>query len=117
MRFWTAAALCTSILTLGSFSVANAETANPTTHQQQQLNAIEPSSLVSAAYHGDLEQAGVPSYNQFKQQYRVGTIDAEFLVEKAIQAGEISSELAHDEGYMNGVRIHLQQLMGTDSPN
>lgn len=116
MRFWTAAALCTSLLTLGSVSVANAETANPNDNQQQQLHHIEPSSLVSSAYHGDLEEAGVPSYNQLKQQYRVGSIDAESLVEKAIEAGEISSELANDESYMNGVRINLQQLMGTSSP-
>lgn len=115
MRHLTLGTLTTLLLTLGMVPATQAE---PTSSNQEQarvdnqrnVRSTEAFDLVASAYRGEFEGQGIPSYYQLQQAYELGEVDAETLVSKAIEAGELSPAAANDEGYINAVRLHLDQL-------
>lgn len=115
MRKLALGTLTTLLLTFGIAPVAQGETFSETKEQalaqnQQNVRSTEAFDLVAAAYRGQFKSQGVPSYYQLQQAYEVGEVDAETLVSRAIEAGELSPAAAEDEAYINAVRLHLSGL-------
>jgi len=115
MRHLTLGTLSTLLLTFGITPSVNAGSMTPSQEQtdnqnQRNVRSTEAFNLVSAAYRGELEPQGVPSYYELEQAYRAGEIDAETLVNRAIAADELSPAAAEDEAYINAVRLHLSEL-------
>ncbi|AFZ43975.1 hypothetical protein PCC7418_1806 [Halothece sp. PCC 7418] len=115
MRQLTLGTLSTLLLALGAVPAAQAESMNPAeeqayTQNQRNVRSTAAFDLVSAAYRGKLESAGIPSYHKLQQAYETGQVDAEDIVNSAIAAGELSPTAAGDEGYMNAVSLHLSDI-------
>ncbi|MFP4132705.1 MAG: hypothetical protein ACLFQP_08705 [Halothece sp.] len=115
MRHFTLGSLTSLFLILGVTPVGVAETA-PTSEKvnhNSQYNSIretEAFNLVSSGYRGDFKEQGIPAYAQFEQAYIAGNLDAEKLVNSAIEAGDLSSEAIEDEAYLNAITAHLDAL-------
>ncbi|QDZ38623.1 hypothetical protein FRE64_00890 [Euhalothece natronophila Z-M001] len=117
MRRLILTGLSSLFVTLGVTPVAIAEATTTSeqvtnNHQQNNVRDTEAFSLVSSAYRGDLTEEGIPAYAQFEQAYIAGEIDAESLVNSAIEAGHLSSEAIEDEAYLAAVTLHLDNLAG-----
>ncbi|AFZ43976.1 hypothetical protein PCC7418_1807 [Halothece sp. PCC 7418] len=120
MGHLTLGTLTTLALTLGLALPAQAEGMQPTQEQtyaqnRQNVRETEAFNLVSAAYRGEFEPEGIPSYYKLEEAYEAGEIDAETLVNRAIAAGELSPTAANDEAYVNAVRLHLSELETTNN--
>jgi len=115
MRRLTLGTLTPLLLTLGFTPTAQAEMKPSAQEQaqadsQQDVRSTEAFNLVSAAYRGEFEAQGIPSYYQLEQAYLAGEVTAQGLVNTAIAACELSPTAAEDEGYLNAVRLHLDSL-------
>lgn len=115
MRYLTLGTLTTLLLILGivpaiPLKTIASEQAQGDVDTQPNVRPDDPFDLVAAAYRGEFEAQGVPGYNQLEQAYETGEIDAEILVKKAIKAGALPPAAANDEGYINAVKLQLDQL-------
>ena len=115
MRHLTLGTLTTLLLTFGITPSVSAESMTPyqeqtDTQNQRNVRSTEAFDLVSAAYRGELEPQGIPSYYELEQAYLAGEVDAKTLVDRAIAAGELSPVASEDEAYLNAVRLHLSEL-------
>lgn len=71
---------------------------------------IQPISLVHRAYSGHFSNQGIPGFNSLTIAYENGQIEAEDLVQTAINQGRLSPDKLSDEGYLETVRFQLRQL-------
>ena len=75
---------------------------------------IKPFNLVHRAYSGHFSEQGVPGFNGLATAYQSGQIEAEDLVQTAIEQGRLSPEMLEDQGYINAVDFQLQDLRDRD---
>ena len=75
---------------------------------------IKPFNLVHRAYSGHFSEQGVPGFNALETAYQSGQIEAEDLVQTAIDQGRLSSDALNDAGYVNAVDFQLQDLRDRD---
>jgi hypothetical protein len=76
---------------------------------------IKPFNLVHRAYSGHFSEQGVPGFNGLATAYQSGQIEAEDLVQTAIDQGRLSPDALDDAGYINAVDFQLQDLRDRDS--
>jgi len=76
---------------------------------------IKPFNLVHRAYSGHFSEQGVPGFNGLATAYQSGQIEAEDLVQTAINQGRLSPDALDDAGYVNAVDFQLQDLRDRDS--
>ncbi len=76
---------------------------------------IKPFNLVHRAYSGHFSEQGIPGFNRLAMAYRSGQIEAEDLVQTAIDQGRLSPDALDDTGYVNAVKFQLQDLRDRDS--
>ncbi len=76
---------------------------------------IKPFNLVHRAYSGHFSEQGVPGFNGLVTAYESGQIEAEDLVQTAIDQGRLSPAALDDPGYVNAVKYQLQDLRDRDS--
>ncbi|MBL1177233.1 hypothetical protein [Pantanalinema sp. GBBB05] len=70
-----------------------------------------PLALVQLARQGYLVQQGIPSNGDLIYAVQAGQITPENLIQAGINAGQVSSDALQDEGYLNGVREQLHDLI------
>jgi hypothetical protein len=75
---------------------------------------IKPFNLVHRAYSGHFSEQGVPSFNGLATAYQNGQIEAEDLVQTAVDQGRLSPDALDDAGYVNAVDFQLQDLRDRD---
>ncbi|HEY9616539.1 MAG TPA: hypothetical protein V6C64_06850 [Microcoleaceae cyanobacterium] len=86
-----------------------AQTANqssPTVSQH-----TPPVALVQLARQGYLVQQGIPSNGDLIYAVQAAQITPEDLIQAGIKAGQVLPEALQDEGYLNGVRVQLHDLI------
>ncbi len=66
--------------------------------------------MVSSAYRGDFEEAGINSYATLISNYETGELTAEDLINAAIETGELSPGAMEDESYVEAVDNQLDAL-------
>ncbi len=76
---------------------------------------IQPFNLVHRAYSGHFSQQGIPGFNGLATAYRSGQIEAEDLIQTAINRGRLSPDALDDAGYVNAVKFQLEKLRDRDS--
>jgi hypothetical protein len=69
---------------------------------------LSPVALVTLAQQGKLQAQGIPSYGALVIQYQLGQLDAQTLIQGAIQANRLPAEVASNQGYVNAVNTQLQ---------
>lgn len=69
-----------------------------------------PFNLVTLAYQGYFREQGIPSYAALIVAHQAGRISAEDLVESAIRANKLPSQILNDQGYLNAVEFKLERL-------
>lgn len=119
MRQLTLGTLTTLAVTLGVALPAPAAGMPPTQEQtyaqdRQNVRDTEAFNLVAAAYRGELEAQGIPSFHQLEEAYEAGEVDARTLVNRAIAAGKLAPAALEDDAYLNAVRLHLSDLETQD---
>jgi hypothetical protein len=72
---------------------------------------LTASQVVTLARRGYFEEQGISSYATFVEDYRVGEIDADDIIQAAIQTGRLSSAAANDEGYKFAIERQVRLLM------
>lgn len=80
------------------------------TNSEYEASLTDPFTLVTSAYRGEFKEQGIPSYGQFMSAYETRSIDAEDLVQAAVEAGDLPPQALNDEGYINAVRLSLNAL-------
>lgn len=73
-------------------------------------NEIEPINLVFKAYQGYFVENGIPSGGSFIQKARLGKINAETLVESAIEKQRLSPETIEDNDYLQKIDAALFKI-------
>lgn len=71
---------------------------------------IKPFNLVHRAYSGHFSEQGIPGFQGLVTAYESGQLDAEDLVQTAIDQGRLSPDTLEDQGYLHTVRSQLQHL-------
>ncbi|MEL4894549.1 hypothetical protein [Crocosphaera sp. Alani8] len=102
-----------SSLLLGGFFApvnANETVAVMSTMEQNRIAYVSPVNLVSHGRGGTFREQGIPGYVRFSLAVKSGKVDAESLVEAAIQAGLLSAEILNDAAYLSSVKFELSQL-------
>lgn len=102
-----------SSLVLGSFFTpvnANEIMAVNSTLEQNQIAYLSPVNLVSHGRRGTFREQGIPSHISFSLAIKSGQVDAESLVNAAIQAGRLSSDTLNNLSYLSQVQFELSQL-------
>ena len=80
------------------------------TNSKVARTVITPFELVSRAYQGDYHLQGIPGFGSFISESHTGRVTAKVLVQAAIDAKELSSEMITDRSYLSGVEQHLFNL-------
>ena len=78
--------------------------------EQYTEKRISPFALVSAAYRGRFKDWDIPAYEELEESYGTQKVTAKDLINAGIEAGELSSQTANDEGYINNVDAQLNEL-------
>ncbi|MFL9458632.1 MULTISPECIES: hypothetical protein [Nostocales] len=111
MKGFIISSLSALVLTAVSTSAVHAQQTayNPAVSENASSNVarITPVDLVNAAYRGQLENQGIPSYNDFHLAYRARQINAYALVKSAIQSNLLPSLVLNDQSYINAVATQL----------
>lgn len=99
---------------VAAWGIATPLPAQPRTISDRQISLVEitPYDLVTAAYQGQFVEQGIPSGSRFLTATRLNQIDAEDLVQGAIDAGRLSEAIGGDRGYLyrvNSTLVHLSR--------
>jgi hypothetical protein len=108
MKRFLTTAIFTAMLTTTASAAAAGEVAVTSIHLQTQ--EIKPFNLVHRAYSGHFSAEGIPGFNRLTTAYRSGQLNAEDLVQTAINQGRLSPETLQDKGYINAVNFQLREL-------
>ena len=78
--------------------------------EQNNTAYLSPVNLVSHGRGGTFSEQGIPGYIRFSLAIKSGKINAESLVNSAIEAGRLSSEVLNDSNYLSNVQFELSQI-------
>lgn len=79
------------------------------------LSRTNPFELVYLSYFGQFEAQGIPGYENLISDYRSGEIEAEDLVQAAIDQNRLPADTLENDRYVNFVQYQLRRLENTDS--
>lgn len=105
--------LASSLLTISLTTVSPAALAGEVAAASKgnaTVPEIEPFNLVHRAYSGHFSQQGIPGFTGLATAYRSGEIEAQDLVQIAINQGRLSEDTLNDESYLNAVAFQLRNL-------
>ena len=71
---------------------------------------IPPVTLVQLGSQGYFSQQGIPSNAAFRFAIKTGKVDAQKLVQSAIDKGRLSSEALNDTEYLSSVQFQLHRF-------
>lgn len=106
MKRFLTSAMMTAVLTITAATASEVSVAATNLGAQE----IKPFNLVHRAYSGHFSDNGIPGFNRLKTAYRSGQLDAEDLMQAAIEQGRLSPDRLEDRGYVNAVAFQLRQL-------
>ena len=70
---------------------------------------IPPVTLVQLGYQGYFNQQGIPSHESFRFGVKTGKVDAQKLVQSAIDKGRLSRQSLNDSKYLSSVQYELNR--------
>ena len=103
----TLSALAFSSLVTPAFA---SEIAAAKSKTASKIKEITPFNLVLSSYQGRFTNQGIPAYHAFLSAIRLNKIEAEDLVQSAINAGRLSEDTLNDTEYLNSVDSLLDNL-------
>ncbi|MGF1481675.1 MAG: hypothetical protein ACFB4I_19685 [Cyanophyceae cyanobacterium] len=98
------------VLSLLAPAYAGAPTESVASSSPSEIRRTEAFNLVSSAYRGELEEQGIPGYLELTSEYELGTVEAEDIVQAAVEAGVLSPKALEDKAYLEAVEIQLESL-------
>ncbi len=99
----------TSIPTLsGQEAMPNNSTQMGNTSNNARMTT--PFNLAYKAYHGDFSEQGIPGYDAFLTGYRSRAFSAKDIVQSAVNANQLSSQLLSDQEYIDAVESQIEAL-------
>jgi hypothetical protein len=69
-----------------------------------------PVNLVNLARNGYFQDRGIPSYLALETAIARGQVNAETLIQAAVEENKIASETLNDEGYLRQVEMKLDLI-------
>lgn len=73
-------------------------------------NYLQPFNLVFLAYQGNLKEQGIPSGNSLIFEYQTGNLRANDLVNAAVKANKLPTQILNDQSYLSAVESQLISL-------
>lgn len=98
-----------SVLLLSAMAVC------PARAREHDVYRTEPFNLVFLGYQGFFERQGIPSNGAFLEAIRSHRVTAEDLVRGAIAQGKLPQETLEDEGYLNVLKLQLEDFSRSDN--
>jgi hypothetical protein len=113
MQRFILASLTTLALTAALTPAAQAqrfEAINPYMAGSSEMVArqLTPAQLVFLAQQGRFAKQAIPGGGSLIAEYQLGRVNAQKLVEAAIQTGQLPAEVAGNTGYLNAVDAQLE---------
>lgn len=96
-------------------SMAYAQNATAPTSPEAIAITTTPFDLVSLAYQGFLESEGIPKFNRLIFAHQAGRIEAEDLVQGAIDTRRLPADTIHNQRYLAAVEQQLDDLLSNSS--
>ncbi len=83
---------------------------NISTRQSTYTSTVQltPSQLVSLAYSGEFRKQGIPGYAALIAEIHQGEITAKDLVQSAVKAHKLPTQVSTSQGYLGAVQNQLQ---------
>jgi hypothetical protein len=69
-----------------------------------------PSNLANLARNGYFQDQGIPSYSALETAIARGQVNAETLIQAAVEENKVASETLNDEGYVRQVEMKLDLI-------
>jgi hypothetical protein len=69
-----------------------------------------PVNLVNLARNGYFQEQGIPSHSALRTAIARGQVNAESLIQAAVEENRVSPETINDEGYVNSVEMKLDSM-------
>lgn len=107
-------ALATALAPAGEAQVATVNSSFPETAEAAGMG-VTPFNLVFLAYQGFLESEDIPMAGGLISWYRTGRIQAEDLVQAAINMNRLSPDAINDSRYIRAVENQLSSLANSSS--
>ena len=73
------------------------------------IEPIPPVTLVQLGYQGYFKDQDIPSNQAFRFGVKTGKVDAQKLVQSAIDKGRLSRESLNDPEYLSKVELELER--------
>lgn len=101
-----------SLLALGAIATPMAAAAETLSAAVSSVRTAPSAfNLVSHAERGYFAAHGIPGYGQFAAELQQGAIDAEDLINRAIEAGYLTAEVKHDASFVKAVENQLDSVV------
>ena len=75
---------------------------------------LQPFNIAFLAYQGYLREQGIPSGGTLLFRYQTGYLTAKDVVQAAIRANKLPSEVLDDRGYVNAVELQMKSFGDTN---
>ncbi len=75
---------------------------------------LQPFNIAFLAYQGYLKEQGIPSGGTLLFKYQTGYLTAKDVVQAAIRANKLPSEVLDDRGYVNAVELQMKSFGDTN---
>ena len=83
---------------------------NPAVANTSSTVQLKPFNLVYLAYQGYFRREGIPSYASLITAYRTGQISALDIIQSAVNANRLPSEVLTNRAYISAVETQLNFL-------
>ena len=103
------ATITTGFLAISASSTSAQQITAKEQFTNNNLEQIPPVTLVQLGYQGYFNQQGIPSNEAFRFGVKTGKVNAEKLVQSAIDKGRLSRQSLNDTEYLTSVQSELNQ--------
>jgi hypothetical protein len=100
-------ALTTTLTPIAQAQRIEAINANVAQGSETVAHQLTPAQLVTLAQQGQFGKQAIPGGGSLIVEYKLGRVNAQKLVEAAIQTGQLPAEVAGNASYLNAVDAQL----------
>ncbi|MEH2308354.1 hypothetical protein [Nostoc sp.] len=95
--------------------IVDAQTVNNSGRQintdSQSVSYLQPFNIAFLAYQGAFREQGIPSVGTLLSEFQIGNLTAQDVVQAAIKANKLPTQVLNDRGYVNAVESQLTSMI------
>jgi hypothetical protein len=95
--------------------IVDAQTVNnngrQTNTDSQNASYLQPFNIAFLAYQGAFREQGIPSAGTLLSEFQIGNLTAKDIVQAAIKANKLPTQVLSDRGYVNAVESQVTSMI------